>query len=160
MKKFIAPFQSVVIASLLEDHHPFSSYAPFIFYKERFYIYVSDIATHAKNIQRDSRISLFFIEDEKESSNIFARKRMSLQALAQEIERNSELFESVMQTFNEKFDASMVSMLKGMLDFRLYSCEVIAGEATFGFGEAYSIGGENMQQLIPRKSSADHHKKG
>jgi len=50
----------------------------------------------------------------------------------------------------------MISMLMGMNDFNLYALKPIYGEATFGFGEAYNIGGEKMNQLVARTGESGH----
>lgn len=157
MKEFISKIKTAVIGSLDNQGHPFSSYAPYIYDNNRFYIYISDIATHAKNLQANPHCSLFFAEDESQTENLFARKRISLQCTASKIERDSNRFEALFHLYNEKFDSTMVEMLKKMTDFNLFELEVTAGEATFGFGEAYTIGGQNMNELIPRQGGGGHH---
>jgi heme iron utilization protein len=157
MQEFIKKFQTVVIGTIDTNNLPFSSYAPYIYDQNKFYIYISDIATHAKNLKENPNISLFFIEDESSSKNLFARKRISLQCVSKIIKRKTQRFEEVMQLYNKKFDSSMVTMLKNMTDFNLYESEVKSGEATFGFGEAYTIGGKNMDKLVPRQGSAHQH---
>ena len=151
MKHFISNFKSAVIGTLDAQSRPFSSYAPFVYDGHTFYIYISDIATHAKNLQANPNASLFFIEDESKTENIFARKRISLQCSVQKIARDAERFEGVLALFEQKFDAGTVGMLRQMADFNLYELEVTGGEATFGFGEAYTVGGEKMDTLIPRR---------
>jgi len=157
MKDFIAHIQTAVIGTLDKDHLPFSSYAPYIYDNNRFYVYISDIATHAKNIQTNPKASLFFIEDESKTENLFARKRVSLQCDSQKIARGSERFEAVLGLFAKKFDAKMVETLKKMTDFNLYEFKVNYGEATFGFGKAYLIGGAQMNELVPRNVGGGHH---
>lgn len=157
MKDFIATIQTAIIGTLDSKGHPFSSYAPYIYDHNRFYVYISDIATHAKNLKANPKASLFFVEDESKTDNVFARKRVSLQCDSTKIERESERFEEVLGLFAEKFDAKMVATLKKMLDFNLYEFKVTYGEATFGFGKAYFVGGENMDTLIPRGESNPHH---
>lgn len=157
MKTFIATIQTTVLGTLDAKNHPFSSYAPYVYDDSRFYVYISDIATHAKNIQKNPKVSLFFIEDESETSNMFARKRISLQCESRKIERGSERFESVLALFSDKFDTKMVETLKKMVDFNLYEFKTLYGEATFGFGKAYFIGGENMDELVERTSNTQHH---
>lgn len=160
MKKFIANIKTAVIGTLDSDGHPFLSYAPYVYDENRFYIYISDIATHAKNIQANPHSSLFFTEDESQTENLFARKRISLQCYARKIQRESQRFEEVFTLYNEKFDPSMVEMLKKMTDFNLYELEVKSGEATFGFGEAYRIGGKYMNELVSREGSSGGHNEG
>lgn len=157
MKKFITTIQTAIIGTVDKNNHPFSSYAPYVYDTNRFYVYISDIATHAKNIQKNPKASLFFVEDESKTENLFARKRISLQCDSLKIARGSERFEAVLDLFAQKFDAKMVATLKKMTDFNLYELKVNYGEATFGFGKAYFIGGENMDELVARGESNPHH---
>jgi heme iron utilization protein len=157
MKEFIANIQTAIIGTLDQNNLPFSSYAPYIYDANRFYVYISDIATHAKNIQKNPKASLFFVEDESNTENLFARKRVSLQCDSQKIARGSERFEEILALFAKKFDAKMVETLKKMTDFNLYEFKVTYGEATFGFGKAYFIGGENMDELVARTGDNPHH---
>ena len=65
-----------------------------------------------------------------------------------------------MGVFKNKFSQDMVIMLMGMQDFNLYEFSTDYGEATFGFGEAYNIGGEFMEELVKRTGGTGHgHKK-
>lgn len=148
---FIAGFQSLTLATIDDKGFPFSSYAPFVAYNTRYYIFISDIARHARNLQARPRASLFFIEDEKRATNIFARKRAALRCESRKLAREEETFGEVMGHFKEKFDADLLEMLLSMKDFNLYELTPLDGEAVFGFGEAYDVGGKAMDQLIPRR---------
>ena len=149
-------YQSVVLGSIGENGYPFSSYAPCYYDGEKIYIFISNIATHSKNIQSTNKASALFIEDEKQSENIFARKRISLQCDVKIIPRDDSSFTSIMDAFKSKHECGTLSMLMGMSDFNLYTLTPIYGEATFGFGEAYNIGGEKMNQLVPRTGGTGH----
>lgn len=156
LSELLAEYQSVVLGTQGSNGYPFSSYAPFYYDGEEVYIFISNIATHAKNIQAIPQASAFFIEDESKSDNIFARKRISLQCDVTSVFRDEETFTTVMENFKDKFDSSMVTMLMGMKDFNLYALKPIYGEATFGFGEAYHIGGEKMNELVTRTGDSGH----
>jgi putative heme iron utilization protein len=156
LSELLAGYQSVVLGTQGSNGYPFSSYAPFYYDGEQVYIFISNIATHAKNIQTTPQASALFIEDESKSENIFARKRISLQCDVTSVSRDDETFNSVMGNFQDKFDANMVTMLMGMKDFNLYALKPIYGEATFGFGEAYNIGGEKMNELVARTGDSGH----
>ncbi|HEY9129315.1 MAG TPA: pyridoxamine 5'-phosphate oxidase family protein [Sulfurovum sp.] len=156
LSELLADFQSVVLGTLGSNGYPFSSYAPFYYDGEELYIFISDIATHAKNIHVTPKASVLFIEDETKSKNIFARKRISLQCDVTQISREEETFHSVMKHFQDKFDPSLIAMLIGMKDFNLYALAPIYGEATFGFGEAYNIGGDKMNMLVSRNADKGH----
>ena len=157
MKNFIDKIQTTIIGTLDANNHPFSSYAPYVYNNNHFYVYISDIATHTKNIQANPKASLFFIEDESQSENLFARKRISLQCDSVKIARNSERFEEVLALFAQKFDDNMIATLKKMTDFNLFEFKVTYGEATFGFGKAYLVGGKNMDELVTRGENNPHH---
>ncbi len=156
LTELLAGYQSVVLGTQGSNGYPFSSYAPFYYNGEQIYIFISDIATHAKNIQTTPQASALFIEDESKSENIFARKRISLQCDVTSLSRNDERFNTIMENFKDKFDTSMIIMLMGMKDFNLYALRPIYGEATFGFGEAYQIGGEKMNTLVVRRGDKGH----
>jgi len=160
MLDFIKDFQSVVIGTLDEEGLPFGSYAPFVHTEHKFYIFISNVAKHAINLKRRPNASLIFIEDEAKAEQIFARKRISLQCSSRMIARDEESFTKVMNVFKIKFSEEMVGMLMGMSDFNLYELSTDYGEATYGFGEAYNIGGEFMEELVKRTGGTGHgHKK-
>ena len=156
LNEILTPFQSTVLGTQGANGYPFSSYAPFYYDGEVIYIFISDIATHAKNMQATPKASAFFIEDESITSNIFKRKRISLQCDVARIARSEEKFKTIMDNFQEKFEDGTLTMLMEMGDFNLYTLTPIYGEATFGFGEAYNIGGEKMNQLVPRTGDSGH----
>ncbi len=156
MLDFIKTFQSTVLGTLDENGLPFGSYAPFVHHEHKFYIFISNVAKHARNLQAVPKASLLFIEDESKTEQIFARKRVSLQCSSQMITREEGKFEDVMNIFKKKFSEEMVSMLMGMQDFNLYELSTDYGEATFGFGEAYNIGGEYMEDLVARSGGSGH----
>lgn len=156
LNELLKPFKSTVLATMSSNGYPFSSYAPFYYDDEVIYVFISDIATHAKNMQSIPKSSAFFIEDENITENIFKRKRISLQCNVEKIAREDEHFTLIMQNFQDKLEDNTLTMLMGMSDFNLYALTPIYGEATFGFGEAYNIGGEKMNQLVPRTNENNH----
>ena len=157
MRDFVSGFQSVVIGSIDENGFPFSSYAPYVYHDHRYYVFISDIARHARNLRRSGRASLFFIEDEAGADNLFARKRVSLQCETGIVAVESDEFAAVMAEFRQRFNPELVDALRQMQDFHLHHLRPIAGEAVFGFGEAYTLGGEHMETLLPRRGGG--HKK-
>ncbi|WP_309496711.1 pyridoxamine 5'-phosphate oxidase family protein [Sulfurovum sp.] len=155
LSSYLEPFKSAVLGTTSENGYPFSSYAPFYYDGSSIYIFISDIATHAKNMQQRPKASAFFIEDESQTQQIFARKRISLQCDVTCISKNDDSYTSIMEAFVSKQGATL-TMLMGMADFNLYILTPIYGEATFGFGEAYNIGGENMNELVTRTGDSGH----
>lgn len=155
LNELLEPFQTTVLGTIGKNDYPFSSYAPYYYDGEVLYVFISNIATHAQNMQTTPKASAFFIEDENITDNMFKRKRISLQCDVKPISREDSSFETVMVSFVEK-QGDTLTMLMGMQDFNLYALTPIYGEATFGFGEAYHIGGEKMNQLVPRSGDTGH----
>ena len=155
LSTYLEPFKSAVLGTIGENGYPFSSYAPFYYDGISIYIFISDIATHAKNMQLRPTASAFFIEDENQTQQIFARKRISLQCDVTRISKDNNTYEPIMEAFVAK-QGETLTMLMGMADFNLYVLTPIYGEATFGFGEAYNIGGEQMNELVPRTGDSGH----
>lgn len=157
LNNFLNEFKSVVISSLDENNFPFTSYAPFIKNNYKYYVYISTIAKHTQNLDLNTKASLFFIEDENSCENIFARKRVVLQVNSKKLSRDNEEFEKLMQIF-KKTHGSTIDMLKQMKDFSIYEFTPIKGEAIFGFGKAFDIGGETCEELLDRKNVKGHQK--
>lgn len=156
---YLENFKSIVLSTIDEDNAPFTSYAPFIKDENKYYVYISLMARHYRNLDKNPKVSLFFIEDEISCENIFGRKRVVLQCDSKKLVRDDDKFEKLIEVF-EKRHGSTMKMLKSMKDFSIFEFTPYKGEAIFGFGEAYDIGGENTNELIERKNLKGHgHKK-
>jgi len=157
LKKFLDTFKSTILSTLDENNNPFTSYAPFIKKDDKYYIYISSMAKHFKNIERYKKVSLFFVEDENSCENIFRRKRVVLQCDCEKLKRDTKEFEILAEAFEQKHGSTM-KILKDMKDFSFFEFKPFYGEAVFGFGEAYNIGGEKFDQLIKREGLKGHKK--
>ena len=156
LDEYLENFQSLNISSLDENNIPFSSYAPFAKINHKYYVYLSAMAKHSQNLRANPKSSLFFIEDESECSNIFARKRVMIQCDCKTIQRKSEEENALLSKFEEKFDPEMVKMLRGMNDFQVFEFTPFYGEAIFGFGAAYNLGGEHFEEFVERGNTKGH----
>ena len=155
--KFLENFKSTVLSTIDQEGLPFTSYAPFIKVEGKYYVYLSAMAKHTKNLEKNQNISLFFIEDENSCENIFARKRAILQCNSKKLPRDTEEFDKLIEIFEQTHGQTM-KMLKKMTDFSIYEFSPFKGEAVFGFGEAYNIGGENFDELLQREGQTGHKK--
>lgn len=155
LNKFLENIQSLTISSLDENGYPFSSYAPYVKHNHKYYTYLSLMAKHSKNLKENSISSIFFCEDEKECSNIFAKKRVSIQCKTLMLEQDTKNEEEILNVFRSKFGEDMVNMLKKMGDFYLFEFTPFYGEAVFGFGKAYNLGGKNFEEFVQRESTGN-----
>jgi len=159
LNDFIKDFQSLVINSLDSNNNPFSSYAPFVKQDGKYYVFISDMAKHTHNLRANSKCSLFFTEDENECKNIFGRKRAMVQCDAFQVNIEDDKHTNILNKFEEKFDKNMVQTLRGMSDFHVFEFTPFYGEAVFGFGKAYNLGGEYFDEFVQRESTGKGHGK-
>jgi heme iron utilization protein len=80
---FPAQFKSVVLGTCSAAGDPQASYAPCVTDAERnIYIFVSGLSAHTQNLADTGKASALFIEDEAQTPQIFARKRLSYSCTA------------------------------------------------------------------------------
>jgi heme iron utilization protein len=145
---FIQEFESVIISTISEQGIPNGSYAPFVMDDAKnIYIYVSGLSTHTQNIQVNPLVSVLFIEDEAKTSQIFARRRLNFDCSASLIERESEIWHRVVDQFQERF-GQIIEVLRGLADFRIFRLTPSQGRFVIGFGGAYHISGDRLDQLV------------
>ncbi|MDF2388817.1 pyridoxamine 5'-phosphate oxidase family protein [Nostoc ellipsosporum NOK] len=139
---------SVIISTINQEGIPDASYAPFVMDDSKnIYIYVSGLSTHTQNIQGNPRVSVLLIEDEAKTDQIFARRRLSFDCTATLIERETATWNQVVEQFQERF-GEIIEVLRGLADFRIFQLTPSAGRFVIGFGAAYHISGDNLDQLV------------
>ena len=139
-------FDSVLMATASADGEPDASYAVYLFRDDAYYVYVSELATHTVNLMATARVSLMFIEDESKAQNLFARQRMTLECAASEIGRGTDMFEAVLDTFEQRY-GNFIQMLRTLSDFHLFRFKPESGTYVRGFGQAYRLEGKGLRQI-------------
>lgn len=152
-REFIAGFKTVLIASTNSTNQPEASYAPYVEISDHYYIFISELATHTKNLLQNKQCSLLFIEDEDKANNLFARKRVSLQCTAELVQKNSIDYSSTLDLFHERFGKFM-QLLTRLPDFQLFRLTPQTGNYVAGFGQAYTLSGGDLSQLKHRNPDA------
>ncbi|HIC07694.1 MAG TPA: HugZ family protein [Candidatus Lambdaproteobacteria bacterium] len=151
---FLKKFRSLQLSTIGKNGRPESSYAPFVAdQNNQFYIYISGLARHTKNLLHDSRAGIMFIEPEEQAENIFARKRLTFDCDAEIVVRESQDWMRIMSLFDD-FAGELMQTLRMLADFQLIRLKPNSGLFVKGFGKAYEISGEKMDQLShvnPRK---------
>lgn len=155
LNEFLEDFKSLSMSTIDEKGNPFSSYAPFIKLEGKYYVYISLMAKHTTNLKNKNTCSLFFVEDESKCSNIFARKRAMVQCNSNIIKQDSEEEVYLLNQFKRKFDNNMIIMLKDMKDFYIFEFTPFYGEAVFGFGKAYNLGGKDFSEFKQRENTGN-----
>ncbi|WP_426992057.1 pyridoxamine 5'-phosphate oxidase family protein [Methylomonas sp. CM2] len=65
----IARLDSLMLATRSEQHHAEASYAPFLFDRGAFHIFVSALASHTGNLLTHRRAGVLLIEPEADAAN-------------------------------------------------------------------------------------------
>ena len=146
-ESFLGQFGSLMLSTVDVQGLPNASYTPFVMDAEkRLYIYVSGLATHTKNIEINPQLSVLFIEDEAQTKQIFARRRLSFDCDANLLIRDTPEWIEIVEKFQEKF-GEIIEMLRSLPDFRIFQLTPTRGRFVIGFGAAYQISGDNLNQL-------------
>jgi len=135
MWQFISGFQSVQIATC-HQNTPFASYAPVLQETPKFYLYLSQLATHTHNLLHNPQASLLFIENETEANNLFARQRATLSCDVRIIERDSEKWSQQLDKMEVEFGET-VAMTRQLPDFVLFELLAQSAHYVVDFAKAY-----------------------
>ncbi|WP_394996791.1 HugZ family heme oxygenase [uncultured Helicobacter sp.] len=163
IESFKDTFNSILLASLSLDNLPHLSYSPLLRYEGAYYLYISEVAQHFANLKANpKRAQVMFIQDEKESQMLLARKRLTYDVSVEFLPRDAH-FEKVYDSFESRVGkGGGVSAVRGMLDFHLVRVHFGQGRFVKGFGQAYEvnpdgsiahIGGKGMPHTMPHKGS-------
>ncbi|MEA3412404.1 MAG: DUF924 family protein [Pseudomonadota bacterium] len=146
-------FRTVLLATSDMDGEPLCSYAPFVDDDEgHIYVFVSRLARHTANLLDRGRAHLMFIEDEKESANPFARRRLTLRCDTRVVPRDTESGSSVLTRFGDRF-GRFFSTLRALPDFVLVQLTPRSGDYVKGFGQAFALGGNELGEILHRGPS-------
>lgn len=156
VKELIARTQSIILATTDAKGTPNSSYAPFVQVGNSFYILVSFMARHTKNLAEGRKTSIMFIEDESATKQIYARERLTIEASTSQIERDSETWNRVVSQLKETH-GKVVDVIAEMKDFILIALTPVKGAYVNGFGSAYFVD-ENLE-IMEHRNEINHQTK-
>lgn len=136
-----------MLGSVSKNGSAHCSYAPFVRPEDDgFYIFISALAEHTDNLLRTGEASIMIIEDESETDEIFARRRLSLQCSAQVISRDLPQWHSMLDLLQERL-GDTVAILRDLPDFSLVRLVPNAGTLVTGFANAKTLTPENSPLL-------------
>lgn len=139
--EFITPFRMLMLATVGTNGRPYASTAPFIRKEDRFYVFVSTVAQHGRNLLHTEHASILFAADEGDTVQPFARKRLTAEVSVQEIIRDTRLFQEILALFSDTFDRELIEQLEKMRDFHLFELMPESASMVIGFGKAYALNG-------------------
>jgi len=141
---FRRELDAVMLSTTSPEGMPDASYAPcFLDGEGRCHVLISRLARHTKNLVSHPVASLMWIEDKVSKRNVFARRRLVLQCSAENIERDSEVWNRILKPMEEQL-GNTVPLLAGLPDFMLFCFDALEGNYVRGFAQAYPVTGNDL----------------
>ena len=137
---------AALLATMSAKGEPCASYAPLVWVDNCCFLFLSDLADHTVNLRANPGLGLLLLQSEQATANAFARQRISLRGSAEIISRENPLFSTVLPEFHRRF-GEVVSMIEPLGDFHLFRIRLQSGQFVRGFGQAYRLSGENLDEL-------------
>ncbi|MFY1026300.1 heme utilization protein HutZ [Actinobacillus seminis] len=139
--------KTISLATVDHQGNPNVSYAPFVITNGEYQVLISTIAQHARNLLEIPRVSMMLIEDESQSREIFARRRLTFNATARLIERQSLEWENAIHALTKRH-GELVSRLTQLNDFHLFSFKPEQGLFVKGFGQAFQVSTDDLVNVV------------
>jgi putative heme iron utilization protein len=151
LEVFLGRFKTLQLATLSDSGEPDCSSAPFFRDPENgFCIFTSELAQHTRNLLINPRASILIIGPEKESKNLFARERVSLQVVADHVPREDQRWNTLLDAM-ESVHGNTVVLLRTLPDFHLFRLLPQSGNYVQGFARAYSLSGKELSITAHRQ---------
>jgi heme iron utilization protein len=145
---FTEQFKSIIISTVDQNGIPNASYAPFVIDNSKnIYIFVSGLSTHTQNLQVVPKASVLFIDDESNTQQIFARRRLNYECTASLLPRDTQSWIQVISNFEARF-GNIIQLMRDLPDFRIFKLVPSGGRFVVGFGAAYEIDPNDLNRLI------------
>jgi len=145
-------YGSLMMATLSEDGSPHISYTPFYLHGKHYLILISELALHTRNLIARPTVDIMLIQDESEAGQLFARNRLTLSCDAKEITSEDADHTPLLDQFQSRHGKT-VGLLRQLPDFHLLQLTPRSGRFVMGFGQAYELSGDNLDQFELSRSA-------
>lgn len=110
-----------------------------------FYIYVSHLGKHTKDMETNPRVSLLICEADDQRADPQTLARVSLRGMAGIVPRTDAGYAQIKSTYLARFPAS--EQLFSLGDFNLWGIMSRSGRFVAGFGRAFNLVPEALRQV-------------
>lgn len=138
--------QSCCLATLDEAGQAHASYSPFAFNieKNELYLILSELSEHCLNLLARPGVSVLIMEDEADSKQIFARRRVQYAMQARECVDTTE-HETIINALKQRH-GGIIDLLNGLTDFHVFKLVSNGGRYIEGFGKAYTSDNSSLTE--------------
>ncbi|MGS3175366.1 heme utilization protein HutZ [Aeromonas sanarellii] len=147
IREFRDGCRTLQLATVDGEGNPNASYAPFVLQEDGYYVLISEIARHARNLQQVPKVSLMLIEDETGARELFARKRLTFDAVAEVVARDDVRWKNAIAALEGRF-GDIVKGLSNLKDFVLFRLKPEQGLFVKGFGQAFRVSGDELVDFV------------
>ena len=133
-----------MLSTLADDGSPEASYAPILWHDGDAFLFLSELASHTRNLRRNPALGLLLLEPEA-GSNPFARRRVVLNARAELVARDAALYAPILDEFRARF-GTVMELLVPLPDFHLFRIMPRRGRYIRGFGQAFELTGDGVDE--------------
>ena len=142
--RLLAAARTVLMAAPGDDPMPEMGVTPVVRIDGAFHIYPSRLSAHVRAVLAAGRAAFMVIEDESKAQNIWARKRIKFNSELSEIDRDSDEFNSICDSFAATHGPTM-GLIRDFSDFHLLRLRPLGGVMVLGFAQAYRLEGETLE---------------
>jgi putative heme iron utilization protein len=147
IREFRAGMHTVLMATVNQEGMPEASYAPYVTDDSgNYYVYISGLARHTRDLQETGQVSLLFIEDEGAARNLFARRRLTSMCASTRIAREDPDWEVQLAQFTQLY-GKFIDTLRGLSDFQLFRLTPVSGSYVRGMGQAFRFEGPGLDAI-------------
>lgn len=146
LEQLRAQMHSVLLSTLGEDGNPHTGYTPFVFDGRDLIIFVSQLSLHTRDLLANAKVSAMLIEDEASTSQIFARTRVSYQCDALVVSPDNDSYNNLLDAMQERH-GKMIGLLRTLPDFVLFRLQPKTGQFVMGFGQAFHLHGDKLDEF-------------
>lgn len=139
--------RTLLLSTVDSEGTPNVSYAPFVICNGEYQVLISTIARHARNLQDVPKVSIMLIDDESKSREIFARRRLTFDAVSRKIERDTTEWAEGVAALKARH-GDLVDDLAKMQDFNLFSFKPEHGLFVKGFGKAFDVSVDDLVSFV------------
>ncbi len=137
----------IATLATFRDEEPFTSMVSFASPNDfsAFYIFVSRLAQHTVNMQKNKRVSLLICETDDGRPDPQTLARISIRGSAEVIENGEPGYTPIKSLYLERFPES--AQLLKLEDFSFWRIRPVGGRYVAGFAKAYNVTSETLQKV-------------